>query len=315
MNRHTGNDPFVQAGDWVVKTARANPEALLVLAAGCALLMRGAGRSRSASHRQIYRSGDFENPNDMRHTGAWREGVTRAAGNAGAYASDAAGRVSDAASRASGYASEAGNRAADYASDAGRRVANSASGYASSLSKYAGDVQRNLADTAAAVSDYASDVGRNLSEQAAAVSDYAGDMGRGMADQAARFTDGTRSAMQSGYGYVLREQPLAIAVIGLVAGASLAALFPRTEMEAKALQPAGEALADTAAKVKNNLMEAAGEAGERLKQRAAERGLNPEGLKEMAQEAVGAFTGKPPAGSGSERTDNAAKVVPTGSRP
>jgi hypothetical protein len=319
MNRHSGDDAFRQAGDWVVRTARANPEALLVLAAGCALLMRGTARSSaapsSASPRQVYRSSDFE---DRNKTDRWSEGVSRAAGKAGAYASDAAssvsdaagrmsGYASDAAGRVSGYASDAGNRVADYASETGQRVADSASTYASSL-------QRNLADGASAVSDYASEVGRNISERASAVSDYAGDMGRSMADQAHRFSDGTRAAVESSFGYVLREQPLAIAVIGLAAGASLAALFPRTEVEAKAFRPAGEAIADTAAKVKNNLMESAGEAGERIKQRAAERGLNTEGLKEMAQEVAGAFTGKPSA-AGSDRGTSETAGKTAGGRP
>jgi len=308
MNRHSGDDAFRQAGDWVVRTARANPEALLVLAAGCALLMRGTARSSaapsSASPRQVYRSSDFE---DRNKTDRWSEGVSRAAGKAGAYASDAANSVSDAAGRVSGYASDAGNRVADYASETGQRVADSASTYASSL-------QRNLADGASAVSDYASEVGRNISERASAVSDYAGDMGRSMADQAHRFSDGTRAAVESSFGYVLREQPLAIAVIGLAAGASLAALFPPTEVEAKAFRPAGEAIADTAAKVKNNLMESAGEAGERIKQRAAERGLNTEGLKEMAQEVAGAFTGKPSA-AGSDRGTSETAGKTAGGRP
>jgi hypothetical protein len=341
MNRHTGNDAFGQAADWVVRTAKANPEALLVLAAGGALLLRGAGKAyaaTSASARQGYRSSDFDARNNP---GNWPEGMSRAAGKASAYASDAASRVSDAASRATGYAAEAGNRVADYASDAtsriadtasratdyasdaGNRIADTASGYASSMSKYAGDVQRNVAEGASAVSDYASEIGRNISEQVHAVSDYAGDMGRSIADQASRWTGGTRgtvqsgySTVQSGYSYVLREQPLAVVVMGLAAGAALAAMFPATEVEAKALRPAGDALADTAARVKENLMGAAGEAGERIKQRVAEHGLNTEGLQELAKdvakEAVGAFSGKPAVAG----TDNAANAAhPVGGRP
>jgi hypothetical protein len=173
------------------------------------------------------------------------------------------------------------------------------------------------------VSDYASEIGRNISEQVHAVSDYAGDMGRSIADQASRWTGGTRgtvqsgySTVQSGYSYVLREQPLAVVVMGLAAGAALAAMFPATEVETRALRPAGDALADTAARVKENLMGAAGEAGERIKQRVAEHGLNTEGLQELAKdvakEAVGAFSGKPAVAG----TDNAANAAhPVGGRP
>ena len=35
---------MTDAGEWLISTAKRNPEALLVLAAGCALLMR-SGRS------------------------------------------------------------------------------------------------------------------------------------------------------------------------------------------------------------------------------------------------------------------------------
>ena len=44
MNRHPDSDTYFQAGEWLVGTARRNPEALLLLAAGCALLMRRGGR-------------------------------------------------------------------------------------------------------------------------------------------------------------------------------------------------------------------------------------------------------------------------------
>ena len=36
---------MTDAGEWLISTAKRNPEALLVLAAGCALLMRGGGSS------------------------------------------------------------------------------------------------------------------------------------------------------------------------------------------------------------------------------------------------------------------------------
>ena len=36
---------MTDAGEWLISTAKRNPEALLVLVAGCALLMRGGGSS------------------------------------------------------------------------------------------------------------------------------------------------------------------------------------------------------------------------------------------------------------------------------
>ena len=98
--------------------------------------------------------------------------------------------------------------------------------------------------------------------------------------------------METGIGYVLREQPLAVVVLGVAAGAALAALLPSTEVEDRTLGPAHEAIADAAGKVGENLMGAAGEAGERLKQRAAERGLSSEGLKGLAHEVADTFANK-----------------------
>jgi hypothetical protein len=43
---------MTDAGDWLISTAKRNPEALLVLAAGCALLLRG-GRSSYRAAREL----------------------------------------------------------------------------------------------------------------------------------------------------------------------------------------------------------------------------------------------------------------------
>src|SRR6202035_1292072 len=83
---------------------------------------------------------------------------------------------------------------------------------------------------------------------------------------------------------VLRDKPLAVAVAGLAAGAAIASLFPSTEIENRTLGGAHEALAEAASKAGENLMGAAGQAGERLKTAASERGLTPDGLKNLAGE-------------------------------
>lgn len=284
MNRHhTANEAFGQTGDWLMSTVKNNPEAWLVLAAGCALLLRGAGRTSRTmqfdGHRQINRASDFAE----RESAHWRDGISAAAEKAGAYASEIK-----------------------------NRVAESASDYASSLSQYAGTMRRNVAESATAISDQAGELGRNISQQAAAASDYAGAIGRNIADQASRFTGDAHTTVQSGLGYMLREQPLGLVVLGVAAGAALAAVVPSTEAETKALGPAGEAIADSAAKVKENLMSAAGEAGEHLKRGAAERGLSTQSLKEMAQEAAGAFASKATGADAERGAAEKAKAAPSG---
>jgi hypothetical protein len=222
---------YGQTGDWLIGTIKRNPEAFLVMAAGCALMMRHSSRSAAASpHRDNF--GDA-----VRH------------GDDGRSWSDGVSRLTDTASRAT-------ESARDYVSDVTDRVGETAGSYASTLSGYAGDA------------------------------------GRTIADRTSQFATGAQSTLEASAAKVLREQPLAVAVFGLAAGAALATLFPSTEAEGRALGPARDALYDAANKAGASLKEAAGEAGDRLKEAANDRGLNAEGLKDMAREAAGAFSEK-----------------------
>jgi ElaB/YqjD/DUF883 family membrane-anchored ribosome-binding protein len=201
--------------DWLIGTAKRKPEALLVLAAGCAMLMRNGSRDRSGGGHTARSEDRGRMPR-------------RAAEVAGDYASDIKDRVSEAASSAS----------------------DAAQPYVSSASEYIGDVRRTIAD------------------------------------QTSRLTD----RMPSSIGQFIREQPVAIVTLGAAAGATLAALFPKTEIEERALGPARSAVSGAAGAVKENLMDAATHAGEHLKQGAVERGLSSEGLKDLAREAASTFT-------------------------
>src|SRR5580704_8091031 len=100
----TVNDAYTQATDWLVGTAKRNPEALLVLGAGLALLMRGRGKMSAAA------------PAGPRYTGVgtterspgWTEGLSRAADDVSGYAVDVKDRVAGAASAATEYAGNVG---------------------------------------------------------------------------------------------------------------------------------------------------------------------------------------------------------------
>ena len=69
---------------------------------------------------------------------------------------------------------------------------------------------------------------------------------------------------------VLREQPLAVVMAGLAAGAAVAVVFPTTEIEERTLGPAGESVRQAAGKAAERVKDAAGKAGERLKSAAEE---------------------------------------------
>ena len=253
MNCYQEADIYGQATDWLVRTAKRNPEALLVLAAGCALLLRGGGKVSPEYRRNDSWSDDRRG--DYRGKG-YVEDATRAVGKATESASDAAGA------------------AAQYATDVKDRVVEAAGTYASS----AAETARSYAST---VADYASDAGRGVVSQTSR-----------LADQASNLADQAGSAIGSGAGSVMREQPLAVAVLGVAAGAAIAAFFPSTDIEQRTLRPARDAVADAAARLGENLKEAAGEAGERLTQSAADRGLSVEGVKQMAKEVGETFTNK-----------------------
>ena len=246
MNHDQFVNSYGQPMDWLMATARRNPEAFLVMAAGAALLLRGRGSSPN-------RAPDYRQMRNWQESGGQGEAsVPRTADHMRQSARGYASTVSDTTNRAAGAASE----------------------YASAAS----DAVRSYASTAA---EYASETGQAVRSQASR-----------MADQATNFASQTHSAVQSGAGTLMREQPLAVALLGVAAGAAIAALFPATKIEERTLGPAREALTEAARDMGENVVQSAKEAGEHLKQSAVERGLTPDGMKEMAREAADTFTSR-----------------------
>jgi hypothetical protein len=241
---------YGQTGDWLIGAAKRNPEAVLVLAAGVALFLRGKKNSpaQSSPARSYYDDAASRPP-----TGAGPGPLSRVA--------DGASRLAEGAM--------------DYASDVTERVSNSAAPYASAASKFAEDTRQTVTS------------------------------------QASRFKDQAQSTVQQGFAQVLRDQPLALAGLGLAAGATLAAMFPSTEAEGQAFGSAREAIVSAANQVGDSMKAAAGEAGEQLKQAAADRDLNTDALKDLARDVAGTFTQKV-AGKNEERSPG---LVPEGAVP
>ena len=215
----------VGVGERLIGAVRRNPEGVLLLAAGAALLMRSSGTAVS-THR-IPRQNEFRTAQQDRDNASSENG--RNLGDRVAQATQAAG---------------------EYASDVTQRVSRTASAYASSVSDYADEA----------------------------------------ADRSRRFAQQAQSSLQSTAQQILQEQPLAVALVGFVAGAAVAATFPATEVEKRALGPTGERLMDAAEKAGDHLKEAGAQAGESLMNAAEERGLTGEGLKEVAREVGDAFS-------------------------
>jgi hypothetical protein len=178
-----------------------------------------------------------------------------------------------------------GAQASERMEDAARQTMDTARSYASS----AGDVARRTMDTARSYATSASDAAHETMESAksyaSSASQYAGQAGRAVGEQSERVIRQTRSMAQG----VLRNQPLAIAVAGLAAGAAMAAAFPATQLERETLGPMGDQMSKAAERVGDQLKQATMKAGEKLKSTAEERGLDSEGLKEMASEVADTF--------------------------
>jgi hypothetical protein len=211
---------MTDAGEWLISTAKRNPEALLVLAAGCALLMRG--------DRSSYRPGE-----------------QTASGVSGSNGPSNLSRTTE------------------------------------KTSEIAGNLKQRIADAGSSVAEQAGEVAKALSTQTSHIAGEA------------------QSMLSTGFGQLLREQPLALVVAGLAAGAAVAALLPSTDLEERTLGNARDAISDMTGKVGGNLIAAATDAGQRLTQGVTERAT--EGFKELAQEVAGEFSEK--VGGATDKSD------------
>ena len=210
------------AGKWIMGAVTRNPEGLLLLAAGVALLMR-SGRGLSG------RRNSFP---DRRNEGQYR-----------AARENSASGISE-------RVGEAARRAGEYVSETTDKMSETARFYASSASEYADEAARIAADRS-----------RRTANQVWDTADY-----------------------------LVREQPWAVALTGLLAGAAVAAAFPPTRLERRTLGEVGQRLRSAAGSMGEQLMEAGTQAGERLSEVAEERGLTSEGLKQAARDVGETFS-------------------------
>ena len=120
-------------------------------------------------------------------------------------------------------------------------------------------------------------------------SEYAENAKRTAAEGANRLLRQAQSTYQGTKERVLRDSPLVVALAGAAAGAALAAAFPPSDLEKQTIGPIGAQLTEAASNMREQVKEAAGKAGETLKQATDQHGLNPHGLKEVAPEVADAF--------------------------
>jgi hypothetical protein len=251
MNTSSSTTGFGAAG-WLMSSVKKNPEGFLLLAAGCALLLR-TGSGRSVSQNPQRPGGGEYDAGGMRRNSRnpdWgiSDGVSRAAESAQEYASNIGDTVTDAANR-----------------------------YASTASDYAEGARRTIVDQSGRIADQA----------------------------------------QSTVDVVVREQPLAVAIAGLAAGAAIASIFPASRMERETLGPAAQRLAEVSNTAKDRLAEAASAAGEHLKNVAEEKGLNAGGLKDVTRDVADTFeksiTGQDNSPTGEQKVSGSSGTSGSGS--
>lgn len=181
--------------------------------------------------------------------------------------------ISEGVSQATGKAKDIAGKAREYVSDITDRTVETAGAYASSMSD--------------------------------SVSDYADRARRGVIDSSSQVAETLQQTVQR----VVREQPLSVALVGLAAGAAVAAAFPATEVEGRMFGPTRQKLADAVGQAGEQLKSAGARAGERLAEVAEERGLSRDGLTEAARDVAGAFQG---ALSGEGEKKNSTNDTPNG---
>jgi ElaB/YqjD/DUF883 family membrane-anchored ribosome-binding protein len=159
-------------------------------------------------------------------------------------------------------------------------------------------VTDSATDAVSGVRDQVGDLGNKASELARSytesLSGAADDAQQALRDRSQQFAETARSSAQSSVSFVLEDQPLLLAAIGLAAGATLGAILPSTPQENRLMGETRDKvaeLASEAAKQKiDELGDAAGEAAERLKNAVKERvAASTEDLGDVAKDVVEPF--------------------------
>ena len=130
-----------------------------------------------------------------------------------------------------------------------------------------------------------------LLDEAGSAVESIGDFTSNYAREASRTaSEGSAYVMRqahTGLNRVLQDQPLAVALAGLAAGAAVAAVLPGSDFEKQALGPLGEQISDEASRVGGQFKETASKVAGTLKTAVQEHSLDPEGLKKIASEVTG----------------------------
>lgn len=261
--RSSGMD-WSMGADNIMHMMQRKPEALLLIGAGVALMMRrGRGFNFFSSGSRDWSSDTQSNWRGQRDYARSRSGSRRyqPTGDDGSdWSQSSQGQSSRGMmSSARGAMNDAGEMASDaaenmtnYASGMMQRVGDTASSYASSASRWAGDAREGLMDRSQWIADRARTLPEELDE-------------------------------------AVQDHPLVLAALGVAIGAALGATLPTTSLENRAMGETRDQLLDAAQGATSRLGEAAEEAYDEAWRTAESHGLSKDGLKEMARDVGGKF--------------------------
>jgi ElaB/YqjD/DUF883 family membrane-anchored ribosome-binding protein len=190
-----------------------------------------------------------------------------------------------------------------------------AQGDFSPVTDSASDMVSGVRDQVGDLGNKASELARSYTESLSGVAD---DAQQALRERSQQFADSARSSAQSSVSFVLEDQPLLLAAIGLAAGATLGAILPSTPQENRLMGETRDKvaeLASEAAKQKiDELGDAAGEAAERLKNAVKERvAASTEDLGDVAKDVVEPFANVAGGGSSAGGTSGQSSASGQGS--
>ncbi|MBX9758377.1 MAG: hypothetical protein K2Y29_06335 [Beijerinckiaceae bacterium] len=261
--RSSGMD-WSMGADNIMNMMQRKPEALLLIGAGVALMMRrGRGFNFFSSGSRDWSSDTQANWREDRNYGGsrssgrsyqptgddgsdWSQSSQRQSSrgqSSGGMMSSARGAMNDAGE----MASDAADSMTNYASGMMQRVGDTASSYASSASRWAGDAREGLMDRSQWIAERARTLPEELDE-------------------------------------AVQDHPLVLAALGVAMGAALGATLPTTSLENRAMGETRDQLLDAAQGATGRLGEAAEEAYDEAWRTAQSHGLSKDGLKEMARD-------------------------------
>ena len=251
--------------------AAANPIPTLLIGAGCAMFLSGKGRismdmfswgstSRAKSDatgaRYHFPTGRRTGNNGRGAMSGLKQTASSLASKASSMGSAVSDTVSDSAEAAASAASNAASQLRDTATGAASQLRDTATGAATR-------VKETVAAAGETLGEYAGSAQEQLQERTARMRDQTTMLSRQISDKAAS---------------LIEEQPLLMAAGGLLVGAALAALLPRTKFEDSYLGTASdkvkEQIGDVASQQFEQAKSAAGEVIEKVKKTAEEQGVS-----------------------------------------